>query len=61
MQNQHLEALDAGALDFLPKKFSEIAQNSDEAGSLLRQRVLEIARKPRIRKAKAPGNSPVNF
>ncbi len=40
-----LEALDAGALDFLPKKFSEIAKNSDEAGSLLRQRVVEIASK----------------
>lgn len=40
-----LEALDAGALDFLPKKFSEIAQNSDEAGSLLRQRVLQLAKK----------------
>ncbi|MCW8865044.1 MAG: response regulator, partial [Colwellia sp.] len=40
-----LEALDAGALDFLPKKFSEIAQNSDEAGSLLRQRVAQLARK----------------
>ena len=40
-----LEALDAGALDFLPKKFSEIAQSTDEAGSLLRQRVLEIASK----------------
>jgi len=42
-----LEALDAGALDFLPKKFSEIAQNSDDAGMLLRQRVLEIARRSR--------------
>lgn len=42
-----LEALEAGALDFLPKKFSEIAQNTDEAGSLLRQRVIEIARKRR--------------
>ena len=41
-----LEALEAGALDFLPKKFSEIAKNTDEAGSLLRQRVVEIARKP---------------
>ena len=40
-----LEALEAGALDFLPKKFSEIAQNSDEAGSLLRQRVAQLARK----------------
>ncbi|MBL0709565.1 MAG: chemotaxis response regulator protein-glutamate methylesterase, partial [Colwellia sp.] len=40
-----LEALEAGALDFLPKKFSEIAQSSDEAGSLLRQRVTQLARK----------------
>ncbi|NMP32932.1 chemotaxis response regulator protein-glutamate methylesterase [Thalassotalea sp. M1531] len=39
------EALDAGALDFLPKKFNEIAKNSDDAGSLLRQRVLELGRK----------------
>jgi two-component system chemotaxis response regulator CheB len=46
-----LEALDAGALDFLPKKFSEIAQNSDEAGSLLRDRVLGIARKSNVSKA----------
>jgi two-component system chemotaxis response regulator CheB len=43
-----LEALEAGALDFLPKKFSEIAQNSDEAGSLLRQRVAQLAKKRSI-------------
>ena len=43
-----IEALEAGALDFLPKKFSEIAKNSDEAGSLLRQRVVQIARKPNL-------------
>lgn len=40
-----IEALEAGALDFLPKKFSDIAQNSDEAGSLLRQRVTQLAKK----------------
>ncbi|REL26092.1 chemotaxis response regulator protein-glutamate methylesterase [Thalassotalea euphylliae] len=39
------EALDAGALDFLPKKFNEIAKNNEDAGGLLRQRVLELARK----------------
>ena len=44
-----IEALEAGALDFLPKKFSDIAQNSDEAGSLLRQRVLQLAKKGGIR------------
>ena len=41
----HLEALDAGALDFLPKKFNEIAKNTEDAGSLLRQRVLQLAKK----------------
>ena len=40
-----IEALEAGALDFLPKKFSEIAKTTDEAGSLLRQRVAELAKK----------------
>jgi two-component system chemotaxis response regulator CheB len=48
-----LEALDAGALDFLPKKFSEIAKTTDEAGSLLRQRVVEIARKSASSKPRA--------
>ena len=40
-----IEALEAGALDFLPKKFSEIAKNSEEAGDLLRQRVVQLAKK----------------
>ncbi|KXI24158.1 protein-glutamate methylesterase/protein-glutamine glutaminase [Photobacterium sanguinicancri] len=40
-----LDALDAGALDFLPKKFEDIARNRDEAVSLLQKRVIEIARK----------------
>ncbi|PKF79059.1 chemotaxis response regulator protein-glutamate methylesterase [Vibrio sp. vnigr-6D03] len=40
-----LDALDAGALDFLPKKFEDIARNRDEAVTLLQQRVQEISRK----------------
>lgn len=40
-----LDALDAGALDFLPKKFEDIARNRDEAVTLLQQRVLSIASK----------------
>ncbi|MDD1792436.1 chemotaxis response regulator protein-glutamate methylesterase [Enterovibrio makurazakiensis] len=40
-----LDALDAGALDFLPKKFEDIARNRDDAVKLLQQRVNEIARK----------------
>lgn len=51
-----LEALEAGALDFLPKKFSDIAKNSDEAGSLLRQRVAQLARKRSFTKSKVTTN-----
>lgn len=40
-----LDALDAGALDFLPKKFNEIAASNEDAGAVLKQRVLELARK----------------
>jgi len=52
-----LEALDAGALDFLPKKFNEIASNNEDAGSLLRQRVAELARKKMPRRS--PPRAPV--
>jgi two-component system chemotaxis response regulator CheB len=59
-----LEALDAGALDFLPKKFNEIAKNTDDAGSLLRQRVVQLARKksnrtPRISTSRSRSRSEV--
>ncbi|WP_286265456.1 protein-glutamate methylesterase/protein-glutamine glutaminase [Thalassotalea atypica] len=47
-----LDALDAGALDFLPKKFNEIAKNTDDAGSLLRERVVQLARKSKFLKRK---------
>ncbi len=40
-----LDALDAGALDFVPKRFEDISSNSDDAQRLLRRRVKEIARK----------------
>lgn len=53
-----LEALEAGALDFLPKKFSEIAQNSDEAGSLLRQRVVQLAKKGGVSRRYSPSSRP---
>ena len=48
-----LEALEAGALDFLPKKFNEIAKTTEDAGKLLRERVLQIARK-RVSPLKSP-------
>ena len=40
-----LDALDAGALDFLPKRFEDISQDRDEAKKLLCQRVRAIAQK----------------
>ncbi|MFK5914930.1 MAG: chemotaxis response regulator protein-glutamate methylesterase [Woeseiaceae bacterium] len=40
-----LDALDAGALDFLPKRFEDISKDRDEAKVLLCQRVKDIARK----------------
>ncbi|ORT49366.1 chemotaxis protein CheY [Vibrio sp. qd031] len=54
-----LEALDAGALDFLPKKFEDIAKNKDEAVALLQNRVVEIARKRRFMRRSAPTAAPV--
>lgn len=49
-----LDALDAGALDFLPKKFEDIARDKDEAVKLLQQRVREIARKRFLMAATRP-------
>ncbi|KFZ36881.1 chemotaxis protein CheY [Shewanella mangrovi] len=40
-----LDALDAGALDFLPKRFEDIATNKDEAIALLQQRVKALGRR----------------
>ncbi|NKN33193.1 chemotaxis-specific protein-glutamate methyltransferase CheB [Marichromatium bheemlicum] len=39
-----LDALDAGAMDFLPKRFSEMAKDEDSAKMLLRRRVRALAR-----------------
>jgi two-component system chemotaxis response regulator CheB len=38
-----LDALEAGAVDFLPKKFEDIARSKDEATKLLQQRIQSIA------------------
>ena len=40
-----LDALDAGALDFLPKKFEDIARDKEEATKVLQQKVKEIGRR----------------
>ncbi|XOZ33909.1 protein-glutamate methylesterase/protein-glutamine glutaminase [Halomonadaceae bacterium KBTZ08] len=39
-----LDALDAGAVDFLPKNFEEIARSSSRLQEILRKRLLEVAR-----------------
>ncbi|WP_341662134.1 chemotaxis response regulator protein-glutamate methylesterase [Vibrio sp.] len=54
-----LDALDAGALDFLPKKFEDIARNRDDAVSLLQQRVIEISsRRSHMRRPTSQPASP---
>ncbi|MBE8167616.1 MAG: chemotaxis response regulator protein-glutamate methylesterase [Shewanella sp.] len=45
-----LDALDAGALDFLPKKFEDIATNRDDAIRLLQQKVKELGRRRLFRR-----------
>ncbi|WP_440903906.1 protein-glutamate methylesterase/protein-glutamine glutaminase [Catenovulum sp. SX2] len=40
-----LDALEAGALDFLPKKFEDIARNKDEAVNLLQTRIKQISKR----------------
>ena len=40
-----LEALDAGAVDFLPKRFEDIAKDREQAKLLLRRRIHAVARK----------------
>ena len=45
------DALEAGAVDFLPKKFEDIARDKDEAGQLLRERVKAVARKRQLGRA----------
>lgn len=50
-----LDALDAGALDFLPKKFEDIARNRKEAVDLLQSKVKALGRrKALVWKKKAP-------
>ena len=49
-----LDALEAGALDFLPKRFEDISQDRDEAKRLLCKRVHAIAQKKHTLRKIAP-------
>ncbi|MCW9032107.1 MAG: chemotaxis response regulator protein-glutamate methylesterase [Gammaproteobacteria bacterium] len=52
-----LDALEAGALDFLPKRFEDISQDRDEAKKLLCQRVHAIAQKKHMLRKTASSSS----
>ena len=39
-----LDSLEAGAVDYLPKNFEDIAQNSDDLKRKMHQRILEVAK-----------------
>lgn len=53
-----LDALEAGAVDFLPKNFEEIARDTSQLQAVLINRVLDIARsQPRARAPIAPPRS----
>ncbi|WP_430456108.1 protein-glutamate methylesterase/protein-glutamine glutaminase [Rheinheimera sp.] len=49
-----LDALEAGATDFLPKKFEDIARDKAEAIDLLRQRIKAVAKRRLSVKPSAP-------
>ncbi|MCK7543431.1 chemotaxis response regulator protein-glutamate methylesterase [Marinobacter bryozoorum] len=54
-----LDALEAGAVDFLPKNFEDIAKDGSELQRILRQRILDVARSsPRAGRSKAPSTPP---
>ncbi|QIK38914.1 chemotaxis response regulator protein-glutamate methylesterase [Caldichromatium japonicum] len=46
-----LDALDAGAMDFLPKRLSDIARDEESAKMLLRQRVRALGRSRLLRRS----------
>ncbi len=53
-----LDALDAGAVDFLPKQLDDIAESKDMAKRLLRRRVRMVAKQAKTVRLKA--NSQIN-
>lgn len=55
-----LDALEAGALDFLPKKFEDIAQNRADAVALLQDRVKALGRRKSHVKLKPLANKPAS-
>ena len=54
-----LDALEAGAVDFLPKKFEDIARDKGEAIELLRQRIKAVAKRRLFGRATTTTAAPV--
>ncbi|WP_296217453.1 protein-glutamate methylesterase/protein-glutamine glutaminase [Pseudomonas sp. UBA2684] len=54
-----LDALDAGAVDFLPKNFEDISRNPEKVKQLLCEKVHSIARSNRRSISSAPATAPV--
>lgn len=52
-----LDALEAGAVDFLPKNFEEIARDSSQLQKILIERVLDVARSTPGARPSGPGAS----
>lgn len=53
-----LDALDAGAVDFLPKNFEDISRNPDKVRQLLCEKIQSIARSNRRFSGSAPASTP---
>ncbi|MBK1690710.1 protein-glutamate methylesterase/protein-glutamine glutaminase [Ectothiorhodospira mobilis] len=53
-----LDALEAGAVDFLPKRFEDIAREQQEAKDVLCRRVRNIARRGRVGRTPTPPAAP---
>jgi len=54
-----LDALEAGAVDFLPKRFEDIAKDREQAKLLLRRRIHAVARKRSISPSTSASARPV--
>ena len=53
-----LEALEAGALDFLPKKFEDIAKDKKEGSRLLQERVKAVGKRSGMMKTRRSSQTP---
>ena len=52
-----LDALEAGAVDFLPKNFEDISRNASRMQEVLKERILEVARAKKSSLSASPASS----